>query len=314
MKRLTMNLKSIFGAQTLHTNLKEALLSKNARAYDRVVYFARYFKLTTKRDLASPEAQRSVFGRVLGNPNSVEVQTIMLVFLREHFGDSYQTCFLTKEDKEKFARIGEAIGLSLLARYYSGERHNVLHKLRILRAAASIILLLVTLGLVILFALHLANKMHDVCTTPTRSAEKITLMIAIGVIALLSTVLYLWETAKPKDFDNYKPGERSKEALLDKLSPHIMRNPVALYLFSSATIVLMACLCAAGDIVENTGGLRAELAFAIVLAILATSLVCVMANAWYTSAITPLASRPRIAPELYECDVANGLPDFQCIR
>ncbi|KYH12292.1 hypothetical protein AS219_00470 [Neorickettsia sp. 179522] len=293
--------------------MKEALLSKNAFYYDRVVYYARYFRLATRRGLATFEAQRQVFGRVLGDPNSVEVQAIMLVFLRDHFESSHQTRSLTKESRESLIRIGEAIGLALLTKYYGGSTRSVLNKLRALRTAASIIFLLITLGLVVLFALHLANKVQDVCNNSGGAAAKIALMVAIGVMALASTLLYLWETVRPRDFDPYKITDRSKAALLDKLSPHIMRNPDALYIFSLATVVLMACLCAAGEIVASKGGLKAELAVTITLAVLATTLLCIMAAGWCTSTIIPFSSRSRVPPELYECDVANlnGLPEYR---
>ncbi|WP_041351382.1 hypothetical protein ACJZTR_00545 [Neorickettsia risticii] len=295
------------------TNLKTALFSKNFYYYDRVVHFARYFKLLAKRDLANPEVQRMVFGRVLGNPNSVEVQAIMLIFLREHFGDSCKNYFLTKEDKEKFIKTGENIGLSLLSKYYAGEKNNVLQRMRTLRRVAYFLFLLITLGLVILFSLHLGNKMADVCTTPNDAARKIILIIAIGIVTLLSLALLTWETIKPKNFDNYKANERSKEQLLDKLSPHIMRNPCTLYAFSCATIVLMVCLCSAGDILSPEKPLMTELALAITLAVLATSLLCIMAAAYCSSIITPFSSRPAVSTELYECNHnnLNGLPEYE---
>ncbi|WP_157858657.1 hypothetical protein [Neorickettsia sennetsu] len=304
--------KALEPNKRLATNLKYALFSKNFYYYDRITYYARYFKLVARRDLASSAAQRAVFGRVLGDSNSVEVQALMLMFLREHFGDSSQSRFLTKEDKEQFTKTGEGIGLNLLFKHYGGEKGNILQKMRTSRTVAYFLLLLIALGLVMLFSLHLANKMPDVCTDPNDAARKITLIVAIGIAALLSLVLSIWETISPKDFDNYKCNNRSKEQLLDKLSPHTMRNPYALYAFSCVVIILTVCLCLSGDILGPGKPMKAELTFAIALAVLATLLLCTMAAAYCSSTITSFSSKPAVSTELYECNHENvkGLPVY----
>lgn len=261
------------------TNLKRPLRGKNNRFYDNICYFARYFERTTRLPLASPDAQIAVFGRRIGDPDSIEVQCIMLMFLQHRLKSSVQGSRLPNETKVGLINEATKLTNQIMNKYYRGTEHNLLIKMRRRRAVVISSLFLMTVGIVLLFAVHIRTRIDALCATTATPIPEIALIAAISLSMFFSLLLFVYEAARPKDFNDYGKLEVSQKQLLDKFSPNIMRNTKSLCAFSlfNATLILYLCFGTING--EKILESQLELGLAGTIAILtALSLVIIVAS------------------------------------